>query len=329
MRSQEHLRIDPRKVGSFALDAAMLSSPNLYNELQKLMPGFVNVVTAARKIDDFVGMSTVGSWEDEEIVQGIMEYTGSAVPYGDYTNVPFSSWNTNFERRTIVRFEEGMQVGTLEEARASRQRVNSASAKRDAAALSLEIQRNTIGFYGYNNGANRTYGFLNDPALPAYIAVPVGALGGTQWSTKTTLEIIADILTAVTQLRTQSQDVIDPKKTPLTLALPTVCVDRLSTPTDLGYSVQEWLTANYSNIRVESAPELDGANGGANVFYLYAEKVDDMSSDDSRTWVQAVPSKFTALGVEKHVKGYEEGYTNATAGLMLKRPYAVVRYSGI
>ena len=297
--------------------------------LQNWLPGFVKIVTSARKIDNLVGLSTTGSWEDEEIVQGLLERTGSAVPYGDYTNVPFSSWNTNFERRTVVRFEEGMRVGSLEEARASRQRVNSAAEKREAAALSLEIIRNQIGFFGYNNGINRTYGFLNDPQLPAYVTVPVGGSGSTEWSTKTYLEIVSDILTALADLRIQSEDVIDVKSTPIVLALPTAAVDYLSTTSDFGYSVQKWMDENYRNIRVESAPELDAANGGDNVFYLYAESVDDSSSDDSRTWIQAVPSKFTALGVQQLAKGYEESYTNATAGLMLKRPYAVVRRSGI
>jgi hypothetical protein len=36
-----------------------------------------------------------------------------------------------------------------------------------------------------------------------------------------------------------------------------------------------------------------------------------------------------ALGVEKKSKAYVEDYTNATAGAMCKRPYAVVRYSGV
>ena len=82
-------------------------------------------------------------------------------------------------------------------------------------------------------------------------------------------------------------------------------------------------------MRVVSAPQLNAANGGANVFYLYAEHVEDGASDDSRTWVQVVPAKFQALGVERQAKAYIEDYTNATAGVLLKRPYAVVRYSGI
>src|ERR1700728_440438 len=49
--------------------------------LQQFLPGFVKVMTTARKIDEIVGINTAGSWEDEEIVQGVIENTGIAVPY--------------------------------------------------------------------------------------------------------------------------------------------------------------------------------------------------------------------------------------------------------
>jgi hypothetical protein len=93
--------------------------------------------------------------------------------------------------------------------------------------------------------------------------------------------------------------------------------------------VRGWLAENYPGTRIESAPELNGANGGENVFYLYAESVGDNSSDDGRTVIQVVPARFMALGVEQQTKAYVEDYTNATAGVMFKRPYAVVRRSGI
>ena len=298
--------------------------------LQAWLPGFVKIVTAARKIDDLIGVMTIGAWEDEEIVQGVLEVTGTSVPYGDYTNVPLSSWNVNFERRTVVRFEEGLKVGNLEEMRASRMRVNSAESKREGAALALEIQRNGIGFYGYNGGLNRTYGFLNDPNLPNYQTVAAtGSGSSTLWSSKTFLEIVADIRTAIVTLRTQSQDLIDPETVPITLAIATACVDYLSVTSDFGISVRDWLTKTYPKIRVVSAPELSAANSSANVFYLYAEMVPDGSSDDGRTFIQAIQSKFTVVGVAKTAKGYEEDYANATAGVMLKRPYAVTRWTGI
>ena len=298
--------------------------------LQAWLPGFVKVVTAARKIDDFVGITTAGSWEEEEVIQGIMELTGTSVPYGDYSNIPLSSWNINFERRSVVRFEEGMQVGTLEEARSARIRINTAQEKRKASALALEIQRNKIGFYGYNNGANRTYGLLNDPSLPAYVTVNEGASGHTEWSNKTFLEITSDIRTAMAALRIQSQDLIDPESTPVTMGLATGVIDSLSVMNDLGNkSVRAWLNETYPKVRVISAPELNGANGGANVMYLYAENFGEESTDDGAVMIQVVPAKFQTLGVEKRAKTYLESYSNATAGVMVKRPWAVYRATGL
>lgn len=297
--------------------------------LQEWLPGFVFVITAARKIDELVGLMTVGAWEDEQVVQGILERVGNAVPYGDYTNVPLSSWNVNFNARTVIRFEEGMKVGQLEAARAARMRVDDSGMKREAAALELEIQRNNVGFNGFNSGNNNTYGFLNDPGLPSYGTVPNGASLSPLWSTKTFLEICKDIRTAVVALRTNSQDTIDPEQVDLTLAVATDAVDWLSTTSDFGISVRDWIRNAYPRMRVVSAPQLNNANASANVFYLYADKINDMSTDGGRVFIQPVPAKFMVLGVQQLAKAYEEDYSNATAGVMCKRPYAVVRYSGI
>lgn len=297
--------------------------------LQNWLPGFVFVVTAARKIDDIIGLQITGSWEDEQIVQGILERVGASQVYSDYSNVPLSSWNTNFNYRTVVRFEEGMKVGVLESARAARMLVDDAGMKREAAALQLEINRNAVGFYGFNSGNNNTYGYLNDPGLSSYLEVAAGASTFTTWSTKTFLEICKDIRTAIVALRTNSQDTIDPEKMDLTLAISTDAVDYLSTTSDFGISVRDWLREAYPRIRVVSAPQLNNAYTSDNVFYLHADKLDDMSTDGGRVWIQPVPTKFQVLGVQQLAKAYEEDYSNATAGAMCKRPYAVVRYYGI
>lgn len=298
--------------------------PSLVQFLQNWLPGFVKIITAARKIDDIVGVSTAGSWEDEEIVQPVLENLGTALPYGDTTNTVLSNWNVNYNARTIVRYESGMRVGSLEEARAARIRVNSGESKRESASLALEQARNQVGFFGYNSGNNNTYGFLNDPSLPAYVQVAMG-VGGRTWATKTFGEICADIRAAVVALRTNSQDTIDPEKLALTMAISTNCVDYLSVTTDFGISVRDWIKQTYPTIRVVSAPQLNGADGGLNVFYLFADRVDDQSTDDGRTFLQVVPLKFKLNGVQKLPKGYEESYSNATAGIMTKRPYAIYR----
>lgn len=319
----------------FAMDAAQglqttQSIPSLNQFLQNWLPGFVKVLTAARKIDEIVGITTAGSWEDEQVVQGVIETTGTAVPYGDNTNVPLSSWNANYVAREVVRFESGIKVGRLEENRSSRINVNSGVAKREGAALALEIQRNAVGFYGYNGGNNLTYGFLNDPSLPAYVQVAQnGGATSRQWTNKTFLEICADLRTAFAALRVNTKDTIDPSSAKITLAVATNVVDQLSKTSDFGVSVWAWLKEFYPNTRVVSAPQLNAANAGDNVFYMFAENVADTSTDDGRTFAQIVPAKFQLLGVQQLTKGYEEDYSNATAGVMCKRPYAVVRYYSI
>lgn len=324
---------DAARKSMFAMDAvqptvttASVGTPVQF--LQNWLPGFVFVITAARNIDDLIGVQITGQWEDEQVVQGILERTGFTSLYGDYTNVPLSSWNTNFNYRTVVRFEEGMKVGILDAARAARLQVDDAGTKRQASALALEIIRNTVGFSGFNGGDNNTYGFLNDPGLGSYVQVPTGVAGYT-WSVKTFLEICKDIRTAVVALRTQSQNTIDPAKVDLTLAVASNSVDWLSTTSDFGISVSDWLKTAYPRIRVVSAPQLNNANASDNVFYLFADKIVDMSTDGGRVWIQPVPSKFQVLGVQQLAKAYEEDYSNATAGAMCKRPYAVVRFYDI
>jgi len=131
-------------------------------------------------------------------------------------------------------------------------------------------------------------------------------------------------------LRNNSQNLINPNETPTMLAIATVAVENMAKTTDFGISVIQWLKETYPLCQVTSAPQLNAANSGANVFYLYAQSViNDPSTDDHRTWIQPVPTKFMMTGVQQLAKGYEEDYLNATAGAFLKRPWAVVRRTGI
>lgn len=296
--------------------------------LQNWLPGIVRQVTKVRNADALMGVQTVGSWEDEEVIQTAAELTGKAELYGDVTNIPLAGYNATYERRSIIRFEQGVMMGTLEEARAAKANISMAVEKRAAAAESLDIIRNRVAFYGYNQPDTRVFGFLNDPNLPAYANVAAGA-GGLPWSGKVFLEITRDIREMVTALVTQSGGRIRPQDTDMTLALPLGFEEYMGVTSDFGVSVADWLSKTYPRIRVETAPELAGANGGANVAYLYAERVADSGTDGGEVIAQIVPARFQALGTEKRAKGVVEDYTNALAGVMVKRPYGVVRRSGI
>jgi len=311
------------------LTAPSLAAPIQF--LQNWLPGIVTIFTAARKIDEIIGIDSIGTWEDVEIVQQILEMTGSPVPYSDAGNIPLTDWNQNFQTRTVVRNELGMHVGKLEQATSARVRVDSGDQKRTSCAIQLEIARNQIGFYGYNAGNNQTYGFLTDPNLSAYVTVATGAVSGSKlWSAKTFLEIQSDLLTAFATLRTQTQGVVDPRKTPCTLTVPTNSIDYLMRTSDFNISPMQWLKENYPNTRVVDAVQFDNANSGANVFNIHADVIDDgQSTDNRKTWMQIVPAKLQFLGVAIQAKGYEEDYVSVSAGALCKRPVAMVRFTGI
>lgn len=310
----------------YGMDAA-ITTPTVTTPIQFLqhwLPDFIEVVTAAREADAIMGIDFVGNWYDESIVQGVMERIGQAVPYGDHTDIPLSSWNVNYETRDIVRFEEGIQVGLLEEARAGAMNVSSQTEKRAAAAESLDIERNNIAFYGYNEGNNKTYGFLNDPNLPAYTTVAAGTSTYTTWATKTYEEIVADIRTAFAALRVKTGNLFKPERDASKLAIAVSCMEYLNVENQFGKSVYEFIKQNYPNVTIESAVQLDGANGGANVFYLMADSI-----NGKPVIRQLGVERFRLLGVEKKAKVFLEDYSNATAGVLVTQPIGIVRYSGI
>ena len=296
--------------------------------LQNFLPGFVYVMTQPRTIDELIGITTIGDPIDEEIIQPTLEHAGKSTLYGDLSNIPLAGVGNGYERRTITRHEMGLRVGWLEEKRAGRASVDVANEKRAAAGLSLEITRNRIGFYGFNNGTNRTYGFLNDPGLPAYVAVPAGT-GGTTWATKTMDEICADIRLFMSSLTDSSKGLIDVESTPITMALSLDKVNQLNKINTLGISVKAFIRDSYPTLRIKGSVDLNNANGGADVAYVYAETVPGTGTDGGRVIEQFVPSKFQMLGSENGAKHYTEDFLMATAGVMVKRPWAIARFTGI
>lgn len=316
-----------KRTGMDALTSS-ITTPSITTPIQFLQTFLaepIYTVTAARNIDNLVNRTIVGSFEDEEIVARVVEKIGSARPMTDYGAANNSDWNLNFETRTIVRYEDGFECSILEEMRAGRVQMNSAQMKRDAVAESLAITMNEIGFYGYNDGENRTYGFLNDPNQSPYKTVATGSSGETTWDKKTFFEIQADIRTAISTLREQTKNLFNPMKDPFVLAISLDKVDYLGvTSTYTLDSVKDWLTKTYPACRIETAPELTGANGGLDVFYLYLEKLGNQTVVEHN-----IVDTFRLLGTEKRVKSFVEDYANATAGVLWRHPVAMLRYTGI
>lgn len=317
-----------------ALEKAMDAFPEMFTTssvatpiqfLQFLNPEVITQLTTKKDIDDIVGITMAGTWADEEIVQAIIERLGSARPYGDKANPNLASYNVNYEKRTIVRFEEALETGILEDERASKARLNAHNIKKEAVAEILEIARNLVGYNGYTNGDNKTYGLLNDPNLPSYVSVASGAGASTTWASKTFLEITKDIVTAVSALQVKSGNNFNPQTEESVLAVSLSSYQYLNTLNALGtMSVLDWIAKTYPKMEVKTSAFLDGANGDANVFYLFAKKLGGKS-----VIAQNVQDKMRFLGLFNGGKLVREYYANATAGVMVLQPAGIVRYTGI
>lgn len=136
--------------------------------LQHVLPGVIRTATRVRVLDEITGIVNAGEWHDEEIILNVATPTGKAELYGDHTNVPLASYAQDQERRGLVRFELGFQVGKLEEARQSSAGFVAMEEKRNSVTESLEQGRERVGYYGFNSPETRVFGLMNEPNLPAY-----------------------------------------------------------------------------------------------------------------------------------------------------------------
>ena len=313
---------------AFAADAAPVTEPSPVTAAQFLqywMPTAVEVITQAKMADELFGRTVCGSWEDESIVLPVIEYTGRPGVYGDDVNAPLASFNQTLEDRTVVRFEEGLMSGKLEDARtaASNLKKSAHDLKRSAVAAAFGIVQNEVAFYGFNDGKNKTYGILNDPNLLAYESSTL-ATDSKDWTKATYNELVKELNTAFARLRAQTGSNIDPQTDKMTLAVASSRVDFLATANEHGDTVEEWLKRKYKNVRIKAVPEFDGAYGGENVFYLYLDKLNGTKVVD-----QLIVSAMRLLGVEIRAKGLHEDYTNALAGVLVRQPLGIVRVAGI
>ena len=293
---------------------------------QQILPGIVRVATAERTIDRLAGMNIIGKWADTQIIQAIVGNSGTPSLYTDSGNIPLANWNLNWELRTNRRFEMGFTSGILEQELAAMVRVASAAEKRYGVIEALEILRNEIGFFGFNDGFGRTFGFFNDPGLPAT------EVSDADW-TQNDFEAITNSITQfAVALQVSGLGKIDVRNQPINFAYPLSRDQFLNAKTTLGYTARQWIRDTYPNWILYAIPQMDDSdnNGIADtICFLYAESVMGSGTDDGKVVIQMVPQKFRTLGVEQRAKGYVEDSSNATAGILWKRPFACVRFSGL
>ncbi|AXH75237.1 MAG: putative structural protein [Caudoviricetes sp.] len=319
----------PMHRATLQMDSALIGpavAPGFINPdlLRTRQAGVIRQLTTPKLIDEILGMTTVGRWEDESIEWDTEEYFAKAELYGDHSNTPLATYNNGEERRGVVRFEQGFEVGYLEQARQSAGSRDPYAAKRRAANESLDQARQDIGMSGFANPANPVYGLLNEPGLGAY--EELGPFEGATFA-----EITGYYQELFSNLELQSQGRIrDDAQITIIEPLGYRRYRTVANPVAQGETVQEWLDRNYPRTRTVYTPEFLGANGGENVIYMFADTVDvDDDTGSSSTAEQIVPARYQLIGTMQMLKRTVESASMATAGVVITRPWAWTRGTGI
>lgn len=288
--------------------------------------GVIRQPVSTSSVDALIGTSVIGDFEDAYIEFEIRESVGRAELYSDSGNIPLANFLASEDKRGIVRHELGFQVSYLENLRNAKRGADSSYEKRRAVSEALNMSREDIGFYGFTAENTRTFGLLNEPNLLPY------ETAGASWKGAGFEVVTSDIADMVSQLELQSDYKIRDTMQ-MTLVLPAGYGRFLNEANNAGngQTVKQWLKDSYPNMRVLQCNQFVGANGGANVAYLYVDNIETEEGETatSQSLIQVVQTKYAVIGSKQETKYYEEDAVNATAGVVAVHPWAVTRLSGI
>ena len=292
--------------------------------LQFIVPAVVRAQIAPLKAQKLLGVDMVGRSFDREIVYKTTQSKGYADAYTDFSNMPLSDFSIGFKTRDIVVLQAGLEVKWLEEQQYGAANINALQEKMTSLNFALNTAINEIGFRGVSGG--RTYGILNDPDLLPYETAP------KTWGTCTFAELQAQISLMATKVREQSFNIVEPTTDAMILAIPIVTRATLDINNSLNTkSVLGWIKETYPNWTIETVAQFSGANGGANVAYLYAETVvgDIGSTDNKAVFSLGMQAQNQVIGAGKVLSTFQSQSISATSGCAVKRAYAVTRWTGV
>lgn len=191
--------------------------------------------------------------------------------------------------------------------------------KAKASRRSNEEKTNSIAWFG--DSANNLVGFLTAPNVPL-ITVPVGASTFTEWSTKTSDEILADM----NNLANGIVDLTNGVEKPDTLLLPieqyTLISSTARSTTSDTTILQYFLTNNPFIKKVDWAVELKGAGtAGADVMVAYRKDPDAFTFE--------IPMPYMVYAPQEDGLAYKINTESRVGGIIVYYPLSISKAEGI
>lgn len=297
---------------SYAQDAGLSlgegNVPALGQFFQFWFTDTVRALYRGRSAKQVYGVDQVGDWTTEQVVQPKLELTGDMALYDDFSRPPLTSYNLGWATRDTVRFEVGVEVTKLEEARAAGMRQNAYQLKKEATILKNDIFTNKVFWNGFEG---RTMGILNSIGESTSIGFDILA------AETTVLSIQAKFASWVQDLTNRLAGNFDPTRDAVVFNLPLAWQSVMTKTTEFGWSVSDWLKKQYPNVEIRYSVELE------DLAIVFAPMVDGVGK---KTVSLLQTSALRLIGAVPTQKGMQECYSSSVAGVLVSCPAAIACY---
>ena len=299
--------------------------PGLAQFFQFWFTDIVNALYRGRSFKQTYGVDQVGDWTTETVVQPMLELTGDMALYDDFSRPPLAGYNLGWTTRGTVRFETGLEVTKLEEARAGVMRQNAYQLKKAATILKSDIWMNNIFWNGFaTDGAKPVYGIFNEPGL----ATRKEDMTFNILSENASVKLIQSLFAGWVQDATNDlEGNFDPTTDAIVFNLPLAWQSVMTRTTEFGWSVSDWLKKQYPHVEIKYSVELNKrGTDKLGVAIVFVPNVRDVGK---KTVTAMQTSALRLVGAIPSLKGMEECYSSSVAGVLISAPLAVKIYENV
>ncbi|PIT49164.1 DUF2184 domain-containing protein [Snodgrassella alvi] len=307
MTGHNPVELDVKARSQIAMDASpLITTPNggipaLFTTF--VDPKVIEILVEPMKIAQAFGETKKGDWTSTAVQFPVIESVGEVSSYGDFNENAMSDVNVNYPVRQPYHYQTIIRIGEREMAIAGQARLDWASRKQIAAALTLNKFQNKSYIFGVAGLQN--YGLLNDPNL-------LPAITDTPWNSKDGQGVYDSIQKLFTQLVAQTGGLID-CSTSMTMLISPKMSTELTKTNQYNVNVSDQITKNFPNLKVVTVPEYSTAAG---------EQV-QLSVDEYEGLPTIDPSFTEKMRVHPLIQGLsgqEQKRSQGTLGAVIYRP---------
>ncbi|MBO1325352.1 hypothetical protein K2X14_11565 [Acetobacter sp. TBRC 12305] len=295
-------------------------------------PTIIKALITPTKSEDIYGSAKKGDWVTDTAQFPVVELSGYAVAYDDYSQAGTTDPNANWVQRQSFHFQTWTKWGEREVERMGAAKIDWVNQKNMASISVLNKNANLINLFGLSG--LELYGALNDPQLHPAIA-PVAKVGpsgsaaaGNSWlDVADPVQVYGDILKAFGVLTTQMGGNLT-LETPMTLVIPTERQQCLLYTNQFQVSLADLLKKNLPGLKIETLPEagtnLSGGNSSVTLMQLFVNAVEGQQSVTT-----AFTEKLRAHAVERYSTNFRQKKSQGSWGTIWFYPQACVTMAGI